>query len=148
MQETQTDIEEVEETQETAASKKGKRAKVMWSDEESRILAECWMRATLNPNIGNSQTHSSFWGTVRQDYNSKVREQRRMDQISGKWTKMAKDIKLFVALYEKLVKHWPSGANDNDIMMSVKKAFREQQKKAFAYEDARRVVRDCPQFQV
>ncbi|XP_071705999.1 uncharacterized protein [Rutidosis leptorrhynchoides] len=116
----------------------------MWSDEESRILAECWMRDTLNPNTGNSQTHSSFWGTVRQDYNSKVREQRRMDQISGKWTKMAKDIKLFVALYEKLVKDLPGGTNDNDIMVSVKKAFREQQKKAFAYEEAWRVVRDCP----
>ncbi|XP_071690467.1 glutathione S-transferase T3-like [Rutidosis leptorrhynchoides] len=116
----------------------------MWSDEESRILAECWMRATLNPDIGNSQSHSSFWGTVRQDYNSKVREQRRMDQISDKWTKMANDIMLFVALYERLVNHWLSGANDNDIMVSVKKAFREQQKKVFVYEDAWRVVRECP----
>ncbi|XP_071694783.1 glutathione S-transferase T3-like [Rutidosis leptorrhynchoides] len=118
----------------------------MWSKEESRILAECWARASQNNIIRNSHTTGTFWSTVLEDYNSLVTEPRRQDQLTGKWSKMCKDIKIFIGIYEKLKLHWQSGQNDADVMKHAKKGFKLQRNRVFAYEEAWSSIKDCPHF--
>ncbi|XP_071701718.1 uncharacterized protein [Rutidosis leptorrhynchoides] len=144
VEETRTDPEETQEPElSDPKGKKPKRVKVPWTDEESRILAECWVRVSENMDDGNSQTKDSFWGAVRKQYNSLVSEARRGDQLTGKWSKMSKDIRRFVRIYSKLEE---SGVSDADIMSHSRKAFKEQTGRQFTFEDAWRVLKDCPKF--
>ncbi|XP_071727944.1 glutathione S-transferase T3-like [Rutidosis leptorrhynchoides] len=119
---------------------------MLWSPEEEKILEEHRLDATKNPYIDNSQTHESFWNTVIANYNRAADRKRNKDKITGKWGEMAKEVKLFVELYKKLKKEWPSGANDLDVIEAARAEYRSRQGVSFTHNEAWKVLRECPKF--
>ncbi|XP_071695527.1 uncharacterized protein [Rutidosis leptorrhynchoides] len=96
-----------------------------WTPEEEEILAECWLDVTENPKIGTPQSADSFWNTVVDNYNQLADRKRNNDQITGKWAKMSRDIKAFIAAHEE---YW------------------RRQAIPFTHYKARQVLRNCPKF--
>ncbi|XP_071718791.1 glutathione S-transferase T3-like [Rutidosis leptorrhynchoides] len=127
--------------------KEKEKKKTAWTDLEAKILAEHFVYVFRHPSVGNDQSHTSFWGEVRRQYNSIVPVKRRPDQISGKWSKMQRDVKIWIGIYNKYERMWESGCNNDDIMSAARMAFKAQTKgRHFAFEDAWRVLRNCPKF--
>ncbi|XP_071727387.1 uncharacterized protein [Rutidosis leptorrhynchoides] len=107
-----------------------------WTPEEEEILAERRLDVTENPKIGTSQSADSFWNTVIANYAQLAYRKRNNEQITGKWAKMSRDIKVFIGVYNQLKRNWRSGTNDSDVIEAAHEEYRRRQGVPFTHYKA------------
>ncbi|XP_071719121.1 uncharacterized protein [Rutidosis leptorrhynchoides] len=117
-----------------------------WTPDEEKLLAERWFNTTENTKIGTSQSYDSFWNTILANYNLVASCQKNNDQITEKWAKMSRDLKLFIAIYNQFKKDWRSGTNDSDVIEAAHAKYRQRQSVSFRHGKTWKVPRDVQNF--
>ena len=79
-------------------------------------------------------------------YNTIIEPPRSMDQLTSKWTKLAREVKIFNSIHQKIAALWESGNGDAEIMANAREQYKLRYRKPFNYEGAWRVLRESPKF--
>nr|XP_043618922.1 glutathione S-transferase T3-like [Erigeron canadensis] len=99
-----------------------------WEDDDTLLLARCWVHWSQDPVVGNSQTEGIFWKKVVEMFNNETQyPPRTKSQIHGKWNKIKKGVKAFGAALKKVSEHdRQSGADEQQVVDAAVKLYKKQ----------------------
>lgn len=135
-------LDETETDQRSCQTKsKGKKPvkKTSWSQDEEKLLAECWICISED---SNAQHSVSFWNRVLIDYNKVADVKRSKDQVTSKWRDMNAYVKLFNDHYEKASRDCGSGEGDEKVLTMAMKMYEAAKHATFKNFSAWMVLKD------
>nr|XP_043639653.1 uncharacterized protein LOC122610758 [Erigeron canadensis] len=116
--------------------------KKAWTELEMKILTECWLDASEDPDFGTDRKGDIFWDTVMENYNAQVEFQRRNNQMTSKWRKIRAQVAKFNAIYAKYDDNRISGENDTQVMEEARQAYKDEVGAPFNMYDCWLLLKD------
>nr|XP_043637972.1 uncharacterized protein LOC122608971 [Erigeron canadensis] len=109
-----------------------------------KILTECWLDASEDPDFGTDRKGDMFWDTVIENYNAQVEYQRNKNQLTSKWRKIRAHVAKFNAIYSKYDDNRISGENHAQVMEEARSAYKEEVGATFNMYDCWLLLKDKP----
>ncbi|GMQ00618.1 hypothetical protein CsSME_00047626 [Camellia sinensis var. sinensis] len=98
-------------------------------------ICRVWCHITEDPIIGNSQSHSHFWGRIFENYCLLQNDHSRTQvSISSRWGVIMKCCNKFRGCIAQVENLHPSGASQVDIMLQAKLLYHQDENKHFLFE--------------
>ncbi|GJV19278.1 hypothetical protein Tco_1368298 [Tanacetum coccineum] len=81
-----------------------------WTRDDKILLTRCWIVTSENGQIEADRSEDSFWGQIRNDFNSGTTQgYRTRNMLTRKWTRINGDCQKFNAIYKHLAAQQPKG---------------------------------------
>nr|XP_043639461.1 uncharacterized protein LOC122610546 [Erigeron canadensis] len=119
-------------------------SKKAWTDLEIKILIECWLDASEDPDFGNDRTGDSFWDTMIENYNAQVEYHRNKHQMTSKWRKIRAQVAKFNAIWSKYDDNRSSRENDTQVMEEARATYKAEVGVAFNMYECWLRLKDKP----
>nr|GEV52863.1 hypothetical protein [Tanacetum cinerariifolium] len=112
-----------------------------WKPEEETLLAECFVAASEDRNVGRPQPKDTLWFRVLNEFNRNFFQKRTNDMLSSKWTTLNHHCQKFNAINKRCNCLKKSGENKIDLMKRARGIYRDEENNAFNHEDASSILR-------
>lgn len=121
-----------------------------WIMAEDNILCSAYINVGMNPKLGNPHKCLTYWMRFTQYYN-RLRPltsiERSLDQVRGRWRRVAGLCKRFSRCYNDALSKQASGTNEDDVLRVAHQMYIAKNKNhVFAYEHFWRDLRTKPQW--
>ncbi|XP_042051331.1 glutathione S-transferase T3-like [Salvia splendens] len=109
-----------------------------YSPQETLWLAKNYIDVANDPIIGNQQSGKVFWERIAEKYNA-GRPKRSFEhsyvKLRKHWGRVQKEMSKWNGKWTNVVRMWPSGHNEMDLVEKAKEKFFADGKKHFKYFD-------------
>ncbi|XP_042023026.1 glutathione S-transferase T3-like [Salvia splendens] len=144
------EVSEMEPAQERGKEKVGEEdGPKMYTPPETMWLARNYIDVSEDPIIGNQQNGKAFWERIAQKYNAGRPEgssECSYVKLRKHWGRVQADMSKWNGKWANVVRMWPSGHSEADLVEKAKEAFFTDGKKTFKYFEVWKLVEKSPKY--
>ncbi|XP_047965835.1 uncharacterized protein LOC125210318 [Salvia hispanica] len=120
-----------------------------YSPQETMWLAKNYVDVSEDAVIGNQQSGKAFWQRIADKYNAGRPEgsfERTYVKLRKHWGRVQKEINKWNGKWTNVVRMWPSGHSEMDLVDKAKADYFADGKKHFKYFDLWKLVEKSPKY--